>query len=410
MVSLVMLAIIAGCAVALYLKGTFVQGLTLVFNALLAGFVAFAFYEMVGGLLAKYAAGITPWSQMIAFLLLFVLVLALLQTATMQLGKEKMDLGQWPERIGRIACGVILGYLITGYLLTALALAPLPNNLPYARFTERSPNPAKPNKALFSPDGFVTGLFGTVSKGSFAAISGPKSFAMVHADFLDQIYLNRHAVARDVSLATSTPALTISTKASVWEAPATLRDTEGQAPETRGGETLMLVRVGIKKSALKDAGKFTLSQLRLICVPKGANAAPLAGQGRAVYPIGYIGAGGRLEKKPLTELINIQASQVQGNTQEIDFAFYVPTGFSPSAIGFKGNNLEKVSAPASGEDIPAPVSFTSSSSSSAGGSQSEGRRGRSRRGSQQPPAQQEGGGSGLSPVGQALTEGALEDN
>jgi len=409
MVSLVMLVIIAGCAVALYLKGTFVQGITLIFNALLAGFTAFAFYEMVGGLLAKYAAAIAPWAQMIAFLLLFVLVLAVLQTVTMQLGKEKVNLGQWPERVGRIASGVILGYLVTGYLLTALALAPLPNNLPYARFAERSPDPTQAKKPMLSPDGFVAGLFGTISKGSFAAIGSPKSFAVLHADYLDQLYLNRHPVAQDVPLTTSTPALTIPTKAGVWEAPATLRDTEGQAPATRSGETLMLVRIGIKKSALNDAGRFTLSQIRLICVPKGSNAQPLAGQGRAVYPVGYIGAGGRLEKKSLSDLITIQGSQVPDKTKEMDLAFYVPTGFSPSAIGFKGNNLEKVSAPVSGEDIPAPV-FFSGDSPSQGQNEPEARSGRSQRGSRQAPADEERRGSGLSPVGQALTDGALEEN
>ncbi len=366
MVSLVMLAIIAGCAVGLYLKGTFVQGLTLIFNALLAGFVAFAFYEMLGGLLAKYAASIGTWAQMISFLLLFVLTLAVLQTIIMQLGKEKMDMGEWPERVGRIVSGVILGYLITGHLLTALALAPLPSSLPYARFGERSPDPSKPNKPLFSPDGLVTGLFGTISKGSFAAISSPKSFAVLHADYLNQLYLNRHNVSKDVPLTTATAALSIPPKAGVWEAPATLRDTDGQALPARGGETLMLVRVGIKKKALQDAGKFSLSQLRLICVPKGNSTEPLAGQGQVVYPIGYIGPGGRLEKKSLNDLVTIQGSDIPDNdkSKPIDFAFYVPTSLSPSVIGFKGNNLEKVSAPVSGEDIPTPVFFGGTSSSS----------------------------------------------
>ncbi|UCD48580.1 MAG: hypothetical protein JSW27_13720 [Phycisphaerales bacterium] len=410
MVSLVMLAIIAGCAVALYLKGTFIQGLTLVFNALLAGFVAFAFYEMMGGLLVKYAAGIALWAQMICFLLLFLLALAVLQTVTMQLGKEKTDLGEWPERVGRVVSGIILGYLTTGYLLTALALAPLPNNLPYARFPERSPDPTKPNKPMLSPDGFVTGLFETVSKGSFAAIGTPKSFAVLHADFLNQLYLNRHPVAQDVPLMTSAAALSIPTKAGVWEAPATLRDSDGQAVTARSGETLMLVRVGIKKRALKDAGKFTLSQLRLICAAKGSGADALAGQGQAVYPIGYIGSGGRLEKKSLTELITIQASQVPDTSQEIDFAFYVPTGLTPALIGFKGNNLEKVSAPVSGEDIPSPVFFGGSSPASENRGEPEARSRRPEGGSRSSSADEERRGSGLSPVGQALTGGALEEN
>ena len=83
----------------------------------------------------------------------------------------------------------------------------------------------------------------------------------------------------------------------------------------------MMVRVGLKKSALKDAGKFTLSQLRLICSP--TDQAPLAGSGKTAYPIGYVGADGRLELKPLSEKIIIQASDVSGKIKEIDFAFFV---------------------------------------------------------------------------------------
>ena len=185
-----------------------------------------------------------------------------------------------------------------------------------------------------------------------------------HANFLDQVYLNRHSVAQDVPLKTKTAALSIPSRAGIWEAPATLRDTEGQALPPRSGATLMLVRVGIKKSALSDAGKFTLSQLRLICTPRGTNAGPLSGHGQPVYLIGYVSAGGRLEQKSLTDVITIRASDVPDSSKEIDFAFYVPAGMSPALIGFKGNNLEKVSAPVSGEDIPSPVFFSGASASS----------------------------------------------
>ena len=363
MASLVMLAIIIGAAAALYLKGTLVQGLTLVFNALVASFVAFAFFETLATLLTKYAAGMAAWAQMISFLLLFVLVLAVLQAIAMQLGKEKIDLGLWPERVGRIVCGIILGYVITGNLLVALGAAPLPNSYPYARFAERNPDPAKPDKPAFSPDGFVTSLFGTVSKGCFASLGEAKSFAVLNADYLDHLHLNRLKGAQSAPLMTSTPALTVSTKASVWEAPTELRDTEGQSLPARGGENLMIVRVGIKKSALKDAGKFTLSQLRLVCIPKGSSDNPLAGHGQSVYPVGYIGAGGRLERKSLDSVISIQASDVPGKTKDIDFAFYVPNQMVPALVGFKKNNLEKVSKIVSGEDVPQSVPFGSSAPS-----------------------------------------------
>ncbi len=357
MASLVMLAIIVGCAAFLYLKGTLVRGIGLVFNALIAGFVAFAFFETLAAMLMKYSPAMAAWAQMICFLLLFILTFAILQTLSLQIGKEKVDMGKWAEKIGRPASGAVLGYVITGHLLVALALAPLPSEYPYARFAERNPNPSEPRAPLLSPDGFVTGLFSTISKGSFAAIGTPKSFAVLHANFLDQIHLNRMKGSVDVSLLTRAPALSVPSRAGVWEAPNTLRDAEGKPLPARPGEDLMLVRVGIRKSALKDAAKFTMSQLRLVVVPKGGTRS-LAGQGQAVYPIGYIGEGGRLEQTSLTEIISIQPAQVEGNAKEIDFAFYVPSQMVPMLIEFKRNNAEQVSTPASAEDAPQPIPFT----------------------------------------------------
>lgn len=361
MVSLVLLAIIAACAALLYLKGTFVQGLTMLFNAILAGFVALAFFELLANVLVKQAPSIALWADTICFLLLFILAMAVLQTVAMQLSKQKIDLGLWPERVGRIVSGILLGYIITGQLLTALAMGPLPNGYPYARFPERNADPASPSKAFLNPDGFVTGLFGAISKGSFAPIGEPKSFAVVHADYLDQLYLNR--TSDDISVITSAEALSLPSKAGVWEAPSELRDAEGQTVSSRPGHTLMLVRLGLRKKALKDAGKFTLAQVRLICTERGHQQGDLAGTGTAVYPVGYIGAGGNLELKPLTTQLNVTAADVSGKTKEIDFAFYVPTGMQPRLLGFKRNNLAKVSPPASEEEIPEVIPFRSSSDS-----------------------------------------------
>lgn len=377
MASLVMLALIVGCAAFLYLKGTLVQGIGLVFNALIAGFVAFAFFETLAAMLVKYSPAIAAWAQMICFLLLFVLTFAILQTLSLQINKEKVDMGDWAEKVGRPVSGVILGYVITGHLLVALALAPLPSEYPYARFAERNPNPSDPSPPLLSPDGFVTGLFSTISKGSFAAMGTPKSFAVLHADFLDQIHLNRMKGSVDVTLVTSSPALSVPSKAGVWEAPNTLRDAEGKPLPARPGEDLMLVRVGIRKSALKDAAKFTMSQLRLVVVPRG-DARSLAGQGQAIYPIGFIGEGGRLEQKSLTEIISIQPAQVQDNAREIDFAFYVPSQMVPMLIEFKRNNAEQVSTPVSAEDAPEPIPFTAAAPAAPEGSERPEREGRRR--------------------------------
>jgi len=355
MVSIAMLVIMAGCAAYLFLKGTLVQGVTMIFNAMIAGFAAFGFFDLLAKHLVKYSPGIAVWAPMICFLLLFVLVFAILQAAAMQIGKEKVDFGKLPEQIGRPVAGVILGYIVTGHVLVAAAMAPLPSQYPYARFDGRNPNPANPSKALLSPDGFVSSLFGTVSAGSLSPLGEPRSFAMLHAGFVDRLYLNR-AGGKDVPLMTETEAIKVPSKDGVWEAPENLRDAEGKPVSSQAGRNLMLVRVEIRKAALKDAGKFTLSQFRLVCGPKTA-AGVMAAKGEAVYPAGYIGAGNRLQTKPLGEVISVEASKVSGESLTIDLAFQVPTGLTPALIEFKRNNVAKVSAVASAENAPQPIPF-----------------------------------------------------
>jgi hypothetical protein len=357
MISLAMLAIMAGCAVYLFLKGTLALGIAMIFNAFIAGFAAFGFYEMLTGYLVKYSPGVAVWAPMIAFLLLFVLVFAILQAAVMQIQKEKINFGTLPEQIGRPVAGIILGYIVTGHLLVAAAMAPLPSQYPYPRFDDRNPNPANPSPPVLSPDGFVAGLFGTVSTGSFSPMGEPKSFAMLHAGFIDQLYLNRLKGKEAPLMTETTPAIT-TPRPGAWDAPENLRDSEGKPVSSQAGRNLMLVRVEFRKSAMKGPLKFTLSQLRLVCGPRGA-AGPLAAKGEAVYPVGYIGSGSRLETKPLGEIITIEPGKVTADTVPMDLAFQVPTNLSPVLVEFKRNNVVQVSSAASAEDAPQMVPFGS---------------------------------------------------
>ncbi|MGE5293749.1 MAG: hypothetical protein ACM3VT_02880 [Solirubrobacterales bacterium] len=410
MVSIAMLVIMAGCAAFLFLKGTLAQGIAMIFNALIGGFVAFGFFETLATFLVKYSPGIAAWAPMICFLLLFVLVFAILQAAAMQISKEKIDFGKLPEQIGRPVAGVLLGYIVTGHLLVALALAPLPSQYPYARFEGNNPNPASPKKALLSPDGFVSGLFGSVSAGSFAPMGEPKSFAVLHAGFIDQLHLNRRG-GKDVPLKTDAPAIDVPNKDGVWEAPENLRDSENKPVSSQPGKKLMLVRVEIRKGALKDAGKFTLSQMRLVCGVKSA-AGPLAGKGEAVYPIGYIGNGGKLEAKSLGEVITIDPAKVAGDKATMDLAFQVPANLTPALIEFKGNNVVKVSSPATAENAPQPVPFGTAAPEPKAENQSEEPQAAqpAEPGQDSPAPTRQKRGRGLSDISRSVTGDVGEEN
>jgi hypothetical protein len=288
---------------------------------------------------------------------LFILVFALLQTAAMQLDKSKAHLGKLPEQIGRVVCGVVLGYLVTGYLLVAVAMAPLPAQYPYPRFETRRPNPARPAKPPLDPDGFVTGLFGTMSKGSFAAIGNPKSFALLRAGYLDQLYLNRIPIGRDAPLRTKSPVLVPPEENEVWYAPDSLQDSKGQPVRAQPGDRLVLVRVRIRANRLREIRKFALSQVRLVCRSRGGADKPLAGQGRALYPIGYVGEQNRLEMKSLDEVITVTGEGLTGPTLNMDTAFSLPSDLTPALLQFMQNNVVQVPAPVSGDDAPKMVAF-----------------------------------------------------
>jgi hypothetical protein len=199
MASIVILLIVAGCAAFQFLKGNITRGVATIFVALIASFLAFGYYEWLAIFLSGYVESVGPWAQLICYAMLFVLGFALLQTGLIAVLRDPIDLGDLAEKIGRPICGIILGLIISGVVVTAVALAPLPAKYPYARFDERNPDVENPQKSLLNTDGLVTGLFSMVSKGSFKAISKPRSFSTLHASFLDQISLNRHGIGKGVS-------------------------------------------------------------------------------------------------------------------------------------------------------------------------------------------------------------------
>ena len=61
----------------------------MIFNALIAGFVAFGFFEIASKYLIKYSPGLAPWAPMICFLLLLVLVFAILRRSRCRSAKRR---------------------------------------------------------------------------------------------------------------------------------------------------------------------------------------------------------------------------------------------------------------------------------------------------------------------------------
>jgi hypothetical protein len=367
MVGLIVLLIASGCAAFQYLKGTLVRAFATFIVTICASIAAFSYFELLAGLFtggrgSSFEFLPAPWMQTLSFLLLFLFTFALLQTLAQYLTRQEVDLGLWPERIGRVVFGLLSGLVLSSILITASAMAPLPNKYPYQRFDQRYPNVDRPNKVLFNADGLAAGLFSSVSKGS---LSGKRSFATLHPAFLDQLFLNRHNIADNVSLITSGQAIEVPAKNAVWPAPEGIKDSEGKPLSPKSGHNLMFVRLGIRKNAVEEAGTFTLSQLRLICKKESNLKNPLAGKGQNIYPIGYLTTADMLQIKRLNEVIRVDRADFEDKAMEkwIDFAFYVPAGSVPVLLEFKQNNITQLPRPVTAEQAPPPVFFVPSTGS-----------------------------------------------
>jgi len=361
MVNILVLLVIAGCVAYQFLKGSLVKAFATIIVAICASAVAFGYFEPMANLLvsrsedSKYLT-LVPWAQPLSFALLFILTFAILQTIASLLTRQHVDLGLLPERIGRIVCGIFLGLLISGILLTALAMAPIPNKYPYQRFDETNPDAERSGKALLNVDGFASGWFSMLSDGSFSAIRNKRSFAALHPDFLDQVFLNRHSASDEISTITSSQAIELPGEKEMpcwWLAPEDIKDQDGNTLR-KPGYDIAIIRVGIKRSAIRRAGTFTLSQLRLICKEKDFEN-PVTGKAKNIYPIGYLKAQDQLEKKKLNEKIQIPFADFDDKVKWIDFAFYVPTGFAPALVEFKLNSIAEVTASAPAEQPPPVV-------------------------------------------------------
>jgi len=386
--SLSVVLIILGCAAYQYFKGTFIKAFATIIIAVCASVAAFGFFEVLANVFISKGAdsrflSLVPWAQPLSFALLFIIVFGGLQTGMMFLTRQPVDLGFLPERIGRVVCGIILGLLLSGFLLTFLGMAPLPNKYPYQRFD------GKRSKVLLNADGFAAGLFSTISKGS---LSGKRSFATIHPDFLDQVHLNR-LISGTSTLTSITPAITLPkpSEPAVWPAPQSLSEqvsqivsqlnSQGKLKDELTGKLISMpgpgsdyqptiVRVGIIKRALSikpkiNVGVFILPQLRLICKRQGYGEDPLAGAGINIYPIGHLKAADQIQVS--TEIKIDSKSDFKDNAREkwIDFVFCVPRDYVPVLVEFKQNSIVEIAKRAivTADKAPPPVFFTQTSKS-----------------------------------------------
>jgi len=351
MAIIIVLLLILGSAAFLYFKATIVRSFACILSAIFACIAAFAYFEPLASFLIKRGT-MVPYAYTVSFLLLFILTFAICFALALTLTRWPVNFGSLPERIGRVVCGIILGLLLSGAVLTALAMAPLSPKNPYQRFNPTNLDIDKPRASLLNTDGFVTGLFNFASRGS---LSGKTAFSALHPNFLNQLFLNR--IGANVPLATSTNAIEIPSKAAVWPAPENLKTAAGKPLPAKSGAKPMIAQIGIKQNAEKDSSQFTLAQLSLICKEKTYAKDPLAGKATNIYPLGYLKAPDRVQTKNLTDKIILEPADFATPIRWLDFVFNVPENLVPVMAQFKQNNIAQLPPPVPADQAPLPQPF-----------------------------------------------------
>ncbi len=128
-VMLVVVAIMAGCAIYLFLKSTLIKAFATAIAAVCAAAAALGFFGILASTLVNLSGNmdlLVQWGEPLSFVLLFVVAFAVLQTIVNLLTKHVIDLGFWPERAGRALSGLFLGFTLSRVLCSILIMSFLP--------------------------------------------------------------------------------------------------------------------------------------------------------------------------------------------------------------------------------------------------------------------------------------------
>jgi len=334
------IVIILLCIAQFYLKSSALTSFATTISALFGMIIAFNYYEALADQLISRGYE-WQWAHAGCFVLLFVIGLAAIRSLGDFLLGTNINFGPTVKHTAAGICAVITGLIISGAFLITLALSPAGPKLSYNRFDQTITTAGinNPNKLALNVDGFVAGLFGWISKGS---LSSDKSFAVYHADFIDQIHLNSHKAPEKVFMISSKDALTIPGKGK-----------KAVRKKDFDGQQLTVVRIGLKDRDIADGGakdpknivSFTPSQIRMICKDSGQSDT-ITGNAKVVYPSLITNIRARTSgvedetisvKKDLGTIITLRGEDFQKRVGWLDIAFDVPETMEGVLLQFKQN-------------------------------------------------------------------------
>jgi len=358
---LIVIIVILATIGFVYLKGSVVKAFLLLINGLISSTAAFAFFETAGRIILGYGYG-GQWVFGGSFIFIFILVFVLLNAMANKLAPTDIYFGDFPDRAIRSFIAIFAGLIIAGVILIAAALMPIGTKWPYERFNPQNKNisssePEPDKKLILNADGFTAGIASWFSRGP---MSGKKSLAVFHPDFLNEIHLNR--IGQDKNNLTIAGPQAIQVKAA-WDANTEILSASDNTPLSPGsGKKIVIVQAGISSASIKDGGAmtrdfsivFTMGQVRLLCKNKGSDD-NLTGSAEIVYPAGFIRNGNIAERKNITDEIKVAVAEFSGGMKWYDFIFYIPADTVPVMLEFKLNAAAEIGRLVSGDKIPAPL-------------------------------------------------------
>lgn len=342
-VTIIIIILVTGGFVShFYLKCSPLTSFITLMASIFGVLVAFTYYEVLAGLMINKGY-VVQWAQGLCFVVIYALTMVILRVICDYIVGADIDFGKPAKVITAIVCGVIVGFISSGMIVTALAMTP-PGTLSYNRFNE-TVNLRNPKKPFIPVDSIVTGLYEWIADGAMAS---KNKFGLYHADFLDQIHLNRHKAKGGAIQIAGSEAVTILKNGA--------RITQG-----KDGQEYTIIQTNLSARTIVDGGiviktgqaAFTPGQLRLICQQKRPDGA-FTGRIMTVYPVKYrVNA----EKKnfktvsDLGELVTIDRSSFDKRVARVDLAFEVPSNMTPRYLEFRNNFIIKVPKPLTEEEL-----------------------------------------------------------
>ncbi len=353
---LIVLVVILATVGFIYVKGSTIKSFLLLMNALISSTVALAFFETAGRMILGYGYG-GEWVFGGTFIIIFILVFLLLNILAEKLAPENVHFGDFPDMAVRSFIAIFTGLVIAGAVLIAAALMPIGTKWPYERFNPQNKNlrPTQPDKGLIlNADGFTAGLASWFSRGS---MSGKKSLAVFHPDFLNAIHLNRIG---NNAIITGNQAVEV--KAAWLGAAELISASDNQPLNPPSGKKIVIVRTGISGKGIKDGGtmpkdgtlSFTTSQIRLSC-KTSVSANDLTGSAELSFPIGFIRKGNVVEIQNIANEIKLTGKDFSSGKKWYDFVFYISADSVPVMVQFKLNSAAQIGKLVSGDKIPASL-------------------------------------------------------